>query len=575
MALVAKANTNTEFRESAPERAGHGPARNRGVNESKWWGWGDPATVFDIKSRPGMVRYLREHFGITEVHAPRSFDLRSVRSPPSRLPENLLSRFCEILGAEHCRSDDAARVRYALGKSYHDLLILRGGRLEEAPDAVLFASTAEQIQKIFALCHENRIALIPFGGGTSVVGGVNAVRGGFHYLVTLVLTRMDRVLEIDETSLTAVIEAGRSGPDIEEALRGRGVSLGHFPQSFEYSTLGGWIAARSAGQNCLAYGNIERMVVSLRVITPSGEVRTLEAPNHACGPDLKQLLLGSEGVCGVIVSARVRIHRVPEAQDYFIVAFPSFMTAAETSRGIVQSGANPALIRVSDEAESTATLAFSDKGGLSTRLARAYLKLRGISAQGPLAFMLVGFEGTPGENRKKSRPIERLLAHRGAVSLGRRAGRHWLRERFRLPYLRDELMDHGLFVETLETATLWHRLPKLHADVRTALQSSFEKEKLPCVVFTHLSHLYPDGASLYFTVIGQAKMDDPLSQWRAVKLLANEAIRSNGAAISHHHGIGTDHRSHLHWSALEAELVKNLKKTLDPSGILNPGKLLP
>lgn len=545
------------------------------MNESKWWGWGDPGTVFDIKSRPGMVRYLRENLGINDVRPPRGFDLQNLRLPPSRLPENLLSGFREILGSEHCRSDDAARARHALGKSYRDLLILRGGRLEEAPDAVLFASTAEQIRMIFALCHENRIALVPFGGGTSVVGGVNAVRDGFRYLVTLVLTRMNRVLEIDETSLTAVIEAGRSGPDLEEALRARGFSLGHFPQSFEYSTLGGWIAARSSGQNCLAYGNIERMVVSLRVIAPSGEVRTLDAPNHACGPDLKQLLLGSEGVCGVIVSARVRIHRAPEAQDYFIVAFPSFKAAAEAAREIVQSAAKPALVRVSDEAESAATLAFSDQGGLSMRLARAYLKLRGIAAQGPLALMLVGFEGTPGGNRRESRPVERLLARRGAVSLGRRAGRHWLRERFRLPYLRDELMDHGLFVETLETATLWPRLPKLYADVRTALQGAFEKEKLPCVVFTHLSHLYPDGASLYFTVIGRAKTDDPLSQWRAVKFLANETIRSNGAAISHHHGIGTDHRSHLHWNALEAELVKNLKKTLDPSGILNPGKLLP
>lgn len=545
------------------------------MKESKWWGWGDPNTNFDIGAKPGVLRYLDERFGVIELKAARSFDLRSVKAPSSRLPENLLSALAAIVGTEHCRHDRSTRVRYALGKSYPDLVKMRSGMLDEAPDAVIFPSDENEIRKIFELCRRHKIALIPFGGGTSVVGGVNAYRGGFPYLLTLVTTRMDRLLEVDEPSMTALIEAGASGPELEAALKARGFSLGHFPQSFEFSTLGGWIAARSSGQNCLGYGNIEQMTVSINVLTPAGELRTIESPNHATGPDLKQLLIGSEGVCGVILSARMRIHRTPEAQAYFMAAAPSFAVAARLAKEIAQSRTNAALVRVSDEEESVGMLSFSDTGSLSSRVGRSYLKLRGLDPKGKLSLILAGFEGTKSENARGVSEIRRLLSREGCVFLGFGAGRHWLKERFRLPYLRDEFLDQGLFIETLETATPWSRLPALYEDVRRSVQIPFSRAALPCSVFTHISHLYPDGASLYFTIIGKAGEGDPVALWKAMKQEAGEAIRRNHAPISHHHGVGMDHRAFLHWNTLEQEIVKNLKRTLDPEGIMNPGKLLP
>ncbi|NUM88397.1 MAG: FAD-binding oxidoreductase [Bdellovibrionales bacterium] len=537
------------------------------MQESKWWGWGDPEVTFGLGNRPGLVRYLRDRFGVTETSAPRRFRVEDVALPPSALPKEILAGFRHVLGEKRCRTDHDARVRHSVGKSYRELWQIRNGRLGDAPDLVLYPRNEGEVAEIFSLCRTHRVAVVPWGGGTSVVGGVNALRGGFPWLAALVTTEMNRLLEVDETSRTAVLEAGASGPEVEAALGARGFSLGHFPQSFEFSTLGGWIAARSAGQNCLGWGNIERMLVSVRVISPMGEIRTLEAPNHACGPDFKQLLLGSEGTCGLILSARVRVHPKPERREYFLTAFPSFHDASEAAREIAQSVSGAALVRVSDEEESVASLAFSDKGGLSHRLLRAWLRWHGLSPESRLSLLLAGFEGADFSTSS----VRGILSRRGGVSLGRAPGRHWLRDRFRLPYLRDDLMDQGLFVETLETSTLWHRLPALYESVRRALIDSFRGQ--PCSVLTHISHLYPDGASLYFTVIGRAA--NPLEQWHLTKHAASDTIRKHGAAASHHHGIGTDHREYLSWGPLERGLFRQIKATMDPDGLLNPGKLEP
>ncbi len=530
---------------------------------------------------PSGVAYLRSRLGVGELAAPFRSKIDEVTIPPSRAWPELLEALANIVGGQHVLHDHAERVLHSAGKSYRDLLRLRQFRLEQATDVVVYPGNEDQLAGVLALCRQERVAVIPFGGGTSVVSGLEPDPAGLRAVVTLDLCRLQRVLQIDPISQTATVEAGIFGPDLEQHLRAKGYLLGHFPQSFEFSTLGGWLATRSSGQNCLGYGGIDRLVESLRVVTPVGTVETLRVPRRGDGPDLTQVLVGGEGTLGVIVSATVRIRPAPADQDYFMVAFPSYRAGNEACRTLLQKsgrGLSPALLRVSDEAETEGTLAMgqSSAQGLAAwkrRAAKWVLKRRGLLPP-HLATVLVGLEGPPRENRRQRKKILRHFADQGGFSLGSSPGRRWLEGRFELPYLRDELLDNHLLIDTLETCTTWARLDELYETVRRALADEAARQGEPLLVYCHTSHLYPDGASLYFTLLGRQKVADPLGQWQSLKTAANQAIRDHGAVISHHHGVGLDHRGHTGRSEPEWAMLRGLKQSLDPDGIMNPGKLL-
>jgi alkyldihydroxyacetonephosphate synthase len=537
----------------------------------RWWGWGEDGHAVPLS--PAAEDLLRDELGADPSVRKPPVPFEQVSLPDPGLPKPVRERLATALGAEGLRDDRETRIGHAVGRSYPDLVRIRSGDASSAPDAVALPASAELVAAVLGLCAEHRVAVVPFGGGTSVVGGVEPVREGFAGVVSLDLGRLAATVDVDRTSLTARVDAGLLGPELERRLGEEGVTLGHFPQSFEYSTLGGWVATRSAGQASTGYGRIDDLVEAVRCVTPAGELGTKAVPASAAGPSLRELVVGSEGVLGVICDATVRVRPAPAARRYEGWSFTSFAEGCDAFRVMEQAGAAADVNRISDEDETRLTMALASSGGTTEKLGRRYLRMRGHEG-GCIA--IVGFEGSEEEVEDRRRDAAGLLRAGGAVSLGHRPGEAWHRSRYAAPYLRDDLLDRGVLVDTLETATTWSNLAKLHQAVREALSAALTGRGTQPLVMCHVSHLYPSGASLYFTFLARQE-DDALAQWKAAKTAASEAIVTTGGTITHHHAIGRDHRR---WLAAEdgelgIEVLRAAKERLDPAGIMNPGKLLP
>ena len=534
--------------------------------DSKWWGWGDPSVQPELDAEALAV--LRERIGALEP-SPRAAELDAFELPGV---EPLPAALVEAVGEGNVFTGVEDRVRHATGCGYADLARLRAGRLEAAPDAVLLPADADQVQRVLHLCGGESVAVVPFGGGTSVVGGIEPLRGGHERLVSLDLGRL-RGVEVDRRSLTATLGAGLRGPEAEAALGRESLVLGHYPQSFEYATIGGFAATRSAGQASSGYGRFDALVSSVRLIAPAGDLRTLETPHTAAGPALRELVVGSEGVLGVIPEVTVRVRPAPRVRRYEAWMAESFEAGAEIVRALAQGPGLPDVIRVSDEEETEGSLALSGPRGLAGTAFDGYLRLRRRRGG---ALTIVGIEGDEESVARRRALAVRELRRGGAAYLGQAAGRSWEHGRYQGPYLRDTLMEMGAMVETLETSHTWSRLGDLHDAVNGAIRGSLAAQGTPGLVFCHLSHAYADGASLYFTFIARARHGEEVEQWRKVKRAASEAIVATGGTITHHHAVGRDHAPYM-----EAEVGRTgldvlhaVKEQLDPAGIMNPGKLL-
>jgi alkyldihydroxyacetonephosphate synthase len=534
-----------------------------------WSGWGDPAERHDPPS--SALRFLSKEIGATG-HPTPPVPLAQVRVGASRLAAEDRAALAAAVGAQALSDDRMARILHAGGKSYPDLLRRRTGDALDAPDAVVWPGDHDEVMAVLRVCADRRIAVIPFGGGTSVVGGVEPLRGDFPSVISLDLSRMDRLMEVDRTSLIARFEPGARGRYADEQLAAHGLVLGHFPQSYEYASIGGYVATRSAGQASTGFGRIDDLVVGVRMATPTGELRLEAGPGSAAGPDLRALVLGSEGTLGVITEVSLRVRQRSEHQRYEAWMAPSFTAGAELLRRLVQADAAPDVARLSDEEETRTALAQQE--GVKGLIAKAYPRLRGVRGG---CLVILGWEGSSRSVKRRRAEALDVLRTAGAVSLGQKAGASWRRSRFHGPYLRDELMDRGVLVETLETATAWSDLQELYEAVRAALHDALEGRGTPPLVLCHISHIYPTGASLYFTFLARAEPRTALEQWRAAKTAASEAIAAQRATITHHHAVGTDHRP---WMTDEVgpvgvEMLRALKERLDPVGVLNPGKLIP
>jgi alkyldihydroxyacetonephosphate synthase len=519
--------------------------------------WGDPAAATAL---PEHARGLIElAFGLDERPA-----APPATPPAPALDPALLDGLRTVVGLEHVLTDDDTRRLRTRGKSTPDLLKARSGDLSDAPDAVVRPADHGQVAAVLAFAVEHHLAVVPFGGGTSVTGGLAARRDGFAGLVSLDLVRMKRLLAVDEVSMTATLEPGLRGPEAEALLAEHGLTLGHYPQSFEFASIGGFAATRSSGQSSAGYGRFDSLVVGLTVATPTGRLDLGSAPANAAGPDLRQLLLGSEGAFGVITSVTVRVRRLPETKVYEGWRWTSFAEGAAAIRTLAQAGLLPTVIRLSDESETAINLARPDAiGGVST----------GSTDEGGGCLMITGYEGTPGAVAPKRAAVTSVLAGLGGTALGEEPGRSWAQGRFHAPYLRDSLLDVGVLVETLETATFWSNVDRLYADVKAALEESLGQ---PCLVLCHISHVYETGCSLYFTVAAK-ESGEPVEQWLAAKAAASDAMIAAGATITHHHAVGTDHKP---WFAREigdvgVSILRAVKAELDPTGVLNPGVLIP
>ena len=536
----------------------------------RWWGWGEDARAPRLPAAADTL--LREQLGAEPGNRP--VPLEQVRLPEPALPARARERLEAAVGREQLRDDRETRVVHAAGRSYADLVRLRSGDASNAPDAAVYPRSPSEVAEVLAACSECRVAVIPFGGGTSVVGGVEPLREGLEAAVSLDLGRLDRPLEIDRVSLTARIPAGLRGPAVEQALARQGLTLGHFPQSFEYSSVGGWLATRSAGQASSGYGRIDELVEGLRCTAPVGELTVQAFPASAAGPSLRELVLGSEGVLGVITEATLRVRPRPQERRYEGWSFRSFEEGLETLRAVVQADASPDVARLSDREETRLSMAVAGSGGAKRSLGETYLRLRG-HAEGCLA--VIGFEGEAEEVARRRLRTAALIRAGGGIPLGRSPGQAWARGRYAGPYLRDELLDRGLLVETLETASHWGGLQSLYEQVARALVTSLEQRGTPARVLCHVSHLYRSGASLYFTVLASQERGAELEQWEAAKQAASQAIADAGGTITHHHAVGRDHRPWLRGEVgeLGLELIRSAKQRLDPAGVMNPGKLLP
>jgi len=535
--------------------------------DSKWWGWGDPS--IEPALDPAALATLRERVGELEPW-PLAAELDRFELPPAEpLPQILI----DAVGADAVFTSAEDRVRHATGCGYVDLARLRSGRLETAPDAVLLPADAEAVRLVLEICAAEGVAVVPYGGGTSVVGGVEPLRGPHERLVSLDLARIGGI-EVDRRSLTAVLGAGLRGPEAEAALNAEGLVLGHFPQSFEYATIGGFAATRSAGQASSGYGRFDDLVSAVRLSTPTGELHTLETPHTAAGPSLRELVVGSEGVFGVIPEVTVRVRPKPRQRRYEAWIAESFAAGTEIVRALAQGPGLPDLIRVSDEEETEISLALSGPRGVAATLFGGYLGLRRKRGG---CLIVVGLEGDEESVARRRALTVRELRRGGAAYLGQSAGRSWEHGRFQGPYLRDTLMGMGAMVETLETSHSWSRLEELHAAVAKAIRDSLAAQGTPGLAFCHLSHAYADGASLYFTFVARSRHGEELEQWQAVKRAASGAIVACGGTITHHHAVGRDHVPYMRAEVGEMgiEALRAVKERLDPTGIMNPEKLIP
>ncbi|MGI8332172.1 FAD-binding oxidoreductase [Actinomadura scrupuli] len=529
-----------------------------------WSGWGDPARATPLPEP--VVGLLRELLGVKPSELP-PVALDQIAVAASRLSPAAREALARAVSGglvpgeapPFLRTDDESRIRHTRGKSTPDLLRIRTGETSDAPDAVVLPGDHDEVMAVLRACAEHGVAVVPFGGGTSVVGGLAPRTTG--PFVALDLGRLDRLVGLDPVSRTATLQAGLPAPRAEALLNERGFTLGHFPQSFEWATIGGFAAARSSGQASAGYGRFDEMVVALTAATPQGTLELGRAPKSAAGPDLRQLVLGSEGAFGVITSVTVRVHPVPAVKVYEGWRFPSFEAGAAALRGLAQDGPLPTVLRLSDETETMVGLA--DPEAIGARRSAGCLSI-------------VGFEGTSADVADRRARAGEALARAGGELLGTEPGEGWAHGRFDAPYLRDALLDAGAFAETLETATFWSRLPALYDAVRDALTTTLAGAGTPPLVMCHISHVYPTGASLYFTVVA-AQGDPVLEHWARAKHAASDAIIAAGGTISHHHGVGTDHRD---WYAREIgplgmDVLRAVKDRLDPEGILNPGVLIP
>jgi alkyldihydroxyacetonephosphate synthase len=525
----------------------------------KWNAWGDPAQAKPLSD--GIRTLLRQALGI-EDSAEAELEAEQVRLRPSALSPANRDGLAAIVGADYCSVDDRGRLLRAGGKSTLDLLRRKDSGVQDAPDAVLLPGDDNDVAAILEFCASRSIAVVPFGGGTSVVGGLDPIRGDFKAVISLDLRRLNELHALDETSGEAELGAGLTGPEAERLLGERGFSIGHFPQSFQFATIGGFAATRSSGQDSAGYGRFNDMVRGLRTVTPVGVLDLGRAPESAAGPDLRQLMIGSEGVFGIITRVRIKVHPVPEATRYEAWSFPDFATGAAALRAVVQTGTGPTVIRLSDEAETGVNLATTEHIGEQ--------KVTG----GCLA--ITAFEGTEAHVESRHAETRALMEARGGTSLGEEPARAWEHGRFGAPYLRDSLLSAGALCETLETATNWSNVAALKAAVTEALTTSLGDSGTPALVLCHISHVYPTGASLYFTVVA-GQRGNTIEQWRQAKTAASDAMMRTGGTITHHHAVGADHRPWMRDEVgdLGVAVLRAVKGVLDPAGILNPGKLIP
>ncbi len=527
----------------------------------RWNGWGDDSVTYPL---PDGARHFLEGL-LGPGTPPQDARLADVVAavPASRLPDHPL-----------VSKDAEGRLRHARGQSLPDWIALRSGRIPTFPDGVAYPSTDDEVREMVAFAAEAGLRMIPYGGGTSVVGHVNPLPGE-RPVLTVDLARLSRLRRFDEVSQLATFGAGVLGPDLEAQLRARGCTLGHYPQSFELSTLGGWIVTRSSGQQSLGYGRIERLFAGGVLVSPAGTLVLPPYPASAAGPDLREVVLGSEGRLGILTEATVRVAPLPEMEVFHAVFFPDFGRGYHSVREIMQTRLPLSMLRLSTAIETQTTLALAGHERLIGALERL-LSLRGVADE--KCMLMLGFTGREAMAKATRKEALDLAGQQGGIHVGRTFGNEWHKSRFRTPYLRNTLWEMGYAIDTLETATDWATVPAMLEAIEGALRPGLEAWGERVHVFSHLSHLYPYGSSIYTTYLYRVAPDpdETLHRWQVLKAAASEVILAHGGTISHQHGVGTDHLAYMpqEKGSLGVSAIEVLCERFDPGGMMNPGKMI-
>jgi alkyldihydroxyacetonephosphate synthase len=546
----------------------------------KWWGWGNEDVDFRADRHPNFWPFAKTVLGIEgDGYHRREWKLEEVELPEALVDERFLTKLRSILSPAQISGDAKERVIHAYGKGFRDLFRLRRGVAIGAPDLVIYPESERDVCLTLRAAAERDVVLIPFGGGSNISGCLERMEAR-RMCVSLDMRRMRRVLEVDAKSCTARIEAGVFGPDLEEQLGAYGVTMGHFPDSFLHSTLGGWIATRSAGMQSDKYGKIEDMVVAVRMATPEGVLETRAVPKSSNGIDVKHLCIGSEGTFGVITEATMRVHARPEMRQVRGYLFPEFEGGIESMHACVCQESMPAMVRLNDPDKTALSLAFRPPSAGLTKvvgdLFKSYLRVKGFAAA-RTCLMLTAFEGSQSAVARQMREVEAIYRRRGAVSLGASAGKSFESTKYDFPHIRDFLLDRDVTADVSETSTVWSNIVPLYRDTIAVLRDRIGESGVRPFAGCHISHTYQCGASAYFTFGFRQRAEQEMEQYLQVKRAVQQSFIDHGATLSHHHAVGTEH---LPWlaadiSPLGVQVVAAIKHGFDPGNIMNPGRLRP
>jgi alkyldihydroxyacetonephosphate synthase len=548
--------------------------------EKDWWKWGDPEESARVNKHFKAKAYLEELWQTSlkyEYEPPDKFQIEPLAE---KKKETLKDIFASISSRKMSFTDED-RLKVALGKSYYDIIRICKDDKIITPDVVLSPTTHDEIEYIIKQANDNHIKVIPIGGGTNVVGAltIQEATSKHNMKCTLNLLNYNELIEIDEEHMTATFQAGILGPELEHILNERGYTLGHFPQSFEYSSLGGWVVTRSAGQESSYYGKIEDLVEQIKVITPIGTLCSNDYTHDAAGVNLLQLFVGSEGVFGVVSEVKIKIKKLPTSYRWVVAVLPNFEAGTACMKELAQNDIKPSVVRLSDARETDFFMRASEENSGSVVIDNLKKEAQKLIFQW----------------KKLDEPcvlIMRFIQHKQSISASvlfakqlvdkyngmiapSSIGTKWAHSRFRTPYLRDTFVEHGVYIDTMETLIHWNDVHTLYEALTRNLRKCKAFNKEQGILLTHISHIYPNAACMYFTLMTEMHRGKEIEQWHEIKDLVSQTIVSNGGSISHHHSVGADHQQWYLRNAdpVSLQVLKAVKKVLDPNGILNPGKL--
>jgi alkyldihydroxyacetonephosphate synthase len=548
----------------------------------KWWGWGDEGISFTHRDKPALAPFIMRHLGLDvegETSRPVAFD--DLRIPEPSVASDLQASLEGALGPDGVSGDALDRVVHARGKCLRDLIRHRRGDLGRLPDLVVRPRDEDEVAAVMRAALEADAVVIPFGGGTNISGSLEAPEDEDRTVISIDMGLMDHLLEIDEEARLARVEAGVLGPRLEEQLNARGWTLGHFPDSFTHSTLGGWIATRSSGMQSDKYGDVADLTRAVRVVTPAGILSTRPVPHASTGPSVREMVLGSEGRLGIITEATVHVHRVPERRVILGYLFPSWGEALAAMREIAESEASPSVTRVSDSYETQFSFATRKDPSLLDRLKSKalseYLERRRDFDLEAMCLSFIGYEGTKDYVAAQRKLVGRIVSSHGGLCVGKGPGELYDQKKFDTPYIRDYLLDRGAPGDVSETSAPWSVLPRLYDNVMGAARRAFDELGVRGYVMCHLSHSYHSGACLYFTfAFKPSGRRDVLEEYDAVKVAIQQTFVDSGATLSHHHAVGTEHSQWLEQdlSPPGVVMLRALFDGVDPGRNLNPGKIV-